>query len=120
MNISFVDVRDVATAHIVAMTCPEAAGNRHIATSANLFLGATADIIAKEFKPYGYETASLGEPVLEAGMFKSDNTRMREVLGIKPIPIEDTFIEMAYNLIETGKVEKKPGYKGPPAQVSAL
>ena len=38
-NISFnvIDVRDVARAHISAMTVPEAAGNRHILASSNVW-----------------------------------------------------------------------------------
>ncbi len=36
MNMSCIDVRDVATAHIKAMTIPEAAGQRHLVAYTNL------------------------------------------------------------------------------------
>jgi hypothetical protein len=38
---------------------------------------------------------------------------MRSILGINPIPSEQTVIEMAYSLIELGVVPRKPQYHGP-------
>lgn len=37
LNSTLVDVRDVAKAHIIAMTLPEAAGNRHILSTGNIW-----------------------------------------------------------------------------------
>ena len=38
--------------------------------------------------------------------------KMRDILGIEPIPMKDMMIEMAYSMIENGFIPKKPGYKG--------
>ncbi|KAK2179079.1 hypothetical protein NP493_515g00002 [Ridgeia piscesae] len=45
---------------------------------------------------------------------KLDNTRMREVLGVEPRKIEDTYIDMVYSMIENGMIKKTKDYKGPP------
>ncbi len=47
------DVRDVAQAHIKAMTIPEAAGKRHIVYGQGMWLKEIAQILSKEFKPQG-------------------------------------------------------------------
>ena len=40
--------------------------------------------------------------------------QMREVLKIDPIPVKDSFIDMAYSLIDSGFVKKHKNYKGRP------
>ena len=39
--------------------------------------------------------------------------KMREILGVDPIKMEDSIIEMAYNMIESGKIKKTAKYTGP-------
>ena len=41
---------------------------------------------------------------------------MRNLLGIEPIPLKKTLIDMGYSVIEHGRVKKTAQYKGPPAQ----
>ena len=55
LNLPIVDVRDVATAHIRAMTAPQAAGERHLVHSANIWLDDLAKILDKEFRRHGYK-----------------------------------------------------------------
>lgn len=43
-NLAMVDVRDVAKAHINAMTVPEAAGNRHLLSSSNIWMSDMAKV----------------------------------------------------------------------------
>eukprot|EP00123_Amoebidium_parasiticum_P014667 comp22587_c0_seq2/m.34599 comp22587_c0_seq2/g.34599 ORF comp22587_c0_seq2/g.34599 comp22587_c0_seq2/m.34599 type:complete len:342 (-) comp22587_c0_seq2:189-1214(-) len=59
-SIGFVDVRDVAQAHIVAMTSPEAAGHRHVMTARCAFMKEEAAILDKEFGPKGYKYVHVG------------------------------------------------------------
>ncbi len=124
-----VDVRDVAVAHVKAMTLPEAAGHRHILASHPLWIKDIAQILSDEFRPLGYKI-----PLKEAPYFlmkiaslfdKSvkmilpswgkegvvDNTRMTQVLGIEPRSAKDTVVEMGYSLIERGFVNKTEKYK---------
>lgn len=49
-----VDVRDVATAHRLAMERPEAAGNRYICAGDHIWVQDMAKILAAEFNPRGY------------------------------------------------------------------
>ena len=55
LNFPIVDVRDVATAHIRAMTAPQAAGERHLVHAANIWMEDMAKILATEFGPHGYK-----------------------------------------------------------------
>ncbi|PIK36868.1 hypothetical protein BSL78_26293 [Apostichopus japonicus] len=131
LNIPAVDVRDVAKAHVVAMTEPEAAGNRHILSTDNIWWSEMAAYVAEEFKPQGYKIASVACPkvaIQVTALFdkdvksilphwntitKLDNTRMKEVLKIdEPIDLKTTVIDMAYSMIEGGFVKKTSKYRG--------
>ena len=130
--ITMIDVRDVAKAHIKCMTVPDAAGHRHLLSEGGhtytfLFL---ADCLAKEFNSQGYNVPTRKAPkfLLWLGsLFKQDiraaypyvgipwnanNGRMKNVLGLEPISIAESVVEMAYSMIELGMVTKAPGYKG--------
>jgi nucleoside-diphosphate-sugar epimerase len=53
LNFAIVDVRDVASAHIKAMTCPQAVGQRHLIVNTNMWLKEIAQHLSKEFKSQG-------------------------------------------------------------------
>lgn len=55
-----VDVRDVAAAHLAAMTVPGAAGHRHILVSGSLWMQDMARILQDEFKQQGVLPVSWG------------------------------------------------------------
>ena len=40
-------------------------------------------------------------------------TKMKEILGVEPIKMEDSLIEMVYTMIESGKIKKTAKYTGP-------
>ena len=128
-----VDVRDTAAAHIAALEKPEAAGNRYICINERLSMRDIAQIFADEFTPQGYKIPTKGIPkaVMWAAKFivsevkmiypmlgkqlNFSNKKMRGELGIEPRPVKETLIDMAYNAIEMGVVEKKPEYLGHPS-----
>ncbi|PIK56104.1 putative NADPH-dependent methylglyoxal reductase GRP2 [Apostichopus japonicus] len=130
---SVVDVRDVAKAHVVAMTLPEAAGHRHIVCGETAWFTDMTAIMKEEFGPQGYNPTTRTMPRMLCtilSFFDSsmrlvkdrweivtsfDNTRMREVLKIEPIQPKPCIIEMVYSLIELGRIHKTPQYKGRPA-----
>ena len=130
INLGLVDVRDVAHAHIKAMTLPEAAGHRHILCKQMMWCVELARIMQAEFKPQGYRVPTSVAPdfvVRVVGVFDRtvrgvvpsigrkrdcDNTRMKSVLGVMPRDIRDTIIDMCYSLIEHGLVMRTPNYKG--------
>ena len=125
-----VDVRDVAQAHINAMTIPEAAGNRHIVANQSMWFQDVAVIIDKEFRPHGYNVPTTNAPsflikfvsifdnslkMVTPGLGKIasyDNTRARDVLGIRFHEVKDTIVEMCYTMIDLGMVKKTQKYTG--------
>ncbi|KAF2361675.1 NAD-dependent epimerase/dehydratase [Trinorchestia longiramus] len=126
------DVRDVAQAHLECLTNPKAAGQRHIISSGGIWLKDINQILADEFKSQNYKVptrelpnvaiwlASLFNTSIRKDVyprlgatFEIDNSRMTNVLGIKPTPQKDSVLDMAYAMIELGIVPKANGYKGP-------
>jgi nucleoside-diphosphate-sugar epimerase len=100
------DVRDVALAHLRAAVRPEASGKRHIIASNKKFssMKEFADILREEFEQRGYDIAKEEEPG-PTNNTRVDNTRMIEVLGITPIALKNTLIDMANSFIEAGIAE---------------
>ena len=62
LNCNITDVRDVAQAHLVALTSPEAAGKRHLVVNHSVWMKDLAAIIQKELRPKGYFVPSLTAP----------------------------------------------------------
>ncbi|MFC0105687.1 SDR family oxidoreductase [Kibdelosporangium aridum] len=54
MGFAPVDVRDVATAHRLALQTPAAAGNRYIVAGEHMWTRDIAAVLAEEFNPLGY------------------------------------------------------------------
>ena len=138
VNFPLVDVRDVAAAHVAAMTVPEAAGHRHIVCAENLWYADIAGILASEFQPQGYKvpTAVCPDALLwlharfnrsskmilpsVGKVAKLDNGRMENVLGIKPRDVKEALLDMCYSLIEQGFVKKTSKYTPRKDQSAAL
>ncbi|XP_071498585.1 uncharacterized protein [Diadema antillarum] len=131
INFPVCDVRDVARAHVIAMTLPEAAGNRHIISPYNLWFKEMSEILRPEFRDKGYRPPTSVAPgflLRFAGLFsqnaktisqlsghvaKFSDTRLRHVLGITPYDPKDSLIDMAYSCIEKGFIVRKKGYYNP-------
>ncbi|EDO45294.1 predicted protein, partial [Nematostella vectensis] len=127
-NLGIVDVRDVAKAHISAITAPNAPGNRYIAVTGNMWVHETARILNDEFRPQGYKVPTMVAPKLglfAVALFDSSvrmilpevgkcvtfsNKKIKEDLGFAPRELKDTVIDMAYSMIEQGFVKKTPKY----------
>lgn len=133
-SMAVVDVRDVAKAHLVAMTLPEAAGHRHITASDLATLMEMSEIFKEEFAAQGYKPTTRAMPKFvisimavfsaQGRTLKSrwgretpfDNSRLKSVLKIEPRPLKESLVDMGYSLIETGIVPKTKEYKGRPAK----
>ena len=125
LHMLVVDVRDVARAHIIAMTKPEAAGNRHILSSAenSYSLVDIARYLANEFNNKGFRvpTRKAPKPLLWlvswfskevrtmypyiGTPFKAKINRLKEVLGIEVISVEKSVVEMGHSIIDLGMVK---------------
>ena len=126
-----VDVRDLAAAHIAAMETPAAAGKRFIVCkSPSMWMRELSEVITEEFGSQGYKIpswhipkpglwlAKFFSPVLArvypvlGKQFTYHTDRMREVLRIKHHNIENSIIDIGYNVTERGLVPQSNGYRG--------
>lgn len=119
---NIVDVRDVAAAHISAMTVPEAAGQRFCCYAETLWSKEISRILHDHFKGRGYRIPTIEFPDAFVRLFalfdKSvalildslgkdysiSNERIKRVLHWQPYPVQETIIAMAESMIEQGIV----------------
>ena len=123
-----IDVRDVATAIVNALTAEGAANKRHLLSADHMWYTQTAQILADEFSRFGYDVPTKRASYMYLWFnsifdkqcrkwltmvnkdFKLDNTRMKTVLGVKPRSVNTTLIDMGYSMIDTGLVKKPINY----------
>lgn len=125
LGFAAVDVRDVAWAHVTAMTHPEVAGRRFILALEHVSVLEIAQILARHFGPRGFKvptgrlpswllkvvamfdkTAGLVVPELGKRQDVS-NALARRVLGWTPRSLETAVVDMAESMIQYGIVGKK-------------
>ena len=117
LQFTCVDVRDVAAAHLAAMTTPEAAGQRFLCVAEQFWVAEAAEILNKHFAPRGYKIKMTILPswvVRIVAIFIKpvrltlrsldkethlDTSRIRKVLNWKPRKLEETIVEMAESMI---------------------
>jgi len=122
----WVDVRDVASAHIAAMTTPGAAGQRFCCATEFSWIDEVADILAKRFGPEGWKVPTRKLPnfmVRVVAMFdptvksvvsdlgrvrRVSSEKIRSVLGWQPHSLEEMTVSMGETMIERGIVSRKP------------
>lgn len=94
---SFVDVRDVAKAHIKAMQNPEAADKRFITSAASFTWQLVVDILHEQYP--SRKTASGGDGAGKRKIqYESDNSLSQKVLGIKYIDLKTSVIDTIESL----------------------
>jgi nucleoside-diphosphate-sugar epimerase len=117
-----VDVRDVADAHVAAMTVPEAAGQRFCCCIETYTVQDIAKILRRKYGARGYKVptirlpnfimrlAALRDPTVRLALkelgrhMQVSSARIRAVLNWKPRTLEDMVIAMADSMIEHGVV----------------
>jgi len=101
----WVDVRDVALAHVLAAEKPEAAGKRFFVIAEEPFSNRQiAQVIAKNFpdiKDLPTDKTPGGD-LAEEGVAKSDNSRSKEVLGLKYRDFNSTIVDTVKSLQQVG------------------
>ena len=123
MGFQICDVRDVAEAHIRAMTEEKAAGKRIAVTDSFLWFSEMADHLHEEYVNKKYKIPRKTIPHFAVRLFslfdketrsvlnelgvhrKLSNERLKNLLGIDPIPAKDSILETARTLIEQGVVK---------------
>jgi len=118
-----VDVRDVAAAHITAMTEPGAAGRRYVCTLPQVWFVDVASILDQRFGPEGFKIPtgqmpdfiprlmSIFNPVLRTitpslGVErKLDNARIHDELNWSPHSVEEMVVASGESLITHGVIK---------------
>ncbi|MEM9489106.1 MAG: aldehyde reductase [Myxococcota bacterium] len=122
MHWPVVDVRDVAAAHLAAMTAPAAAGRRFACTNGSTTMHEIAQILDRHFAERGYRIPTRKLPnwlVRLAAIFDKttrlivpdlgkrqdvSNTRIIETLDWQPRSVEEMVVSMGESMIEHGVV----------------
>lgn len=117
-----VDVRDVAAAHIAAMTNPKAAGKRFCCAIEHAWMSQVAAILQAHFAARGYRIPTRKVPDIVLHIFalfdkptrivvndigrrtNIDNTRIKTVLNWQPRSLEEMVVSMGESMIEHGVV----------------
>lgn len=100
----WVDVRDVAEAHVAAFEKPEAA-NKRFFTVAGLFSNReVANIIKKSFPRYKDlpSESTPGGDYPEGGLYSFNNKRSIEILGLKYKTLEESIVDTVQSLQAVG------------------
>ncbi|KAK6220216.1 nad dependent epimerase dehydratase [Colletotrichum tabaci] len=98
----YVDVRDMARAHVLALLKPEAGGKRFVIGGGGVSNQKIANIFRSTL-PKLADRIPRGEPdkaELPKGVFTLDASPAREVLGLEFISPEDTFKQIAIQLAQ--------------------
>lgn len=101
----WVDVRDLALGHVLAMEKSEAANKRFFITAGYFSNKEIAQIVAKHFPQYkdGLPSASTpGGDYPEGGVYKYNTKRVVDTLGIKFRSLEDSIVDLVKSLQAVG------------------
>lgn len=88
IGLGIVDVRDVAAAHVRALTAPNAPGNRYILAADSMFMTEIAGIVAEKYKPLGYKVGTKKAPYWLLWIVSFFDKQVRSILsnlGTKPL-----------------------------------
>jgi dihydroflavonol-4-reductase len=137
LSLAFSDVRDLATAHRLAMEVTVAAGNRYICADGPAWMADIARILKDEFASQGYRVSTRPVPpwVIRAAALVSDEAKLaadmvgsaheisaekaRRDLGWTQRPLRQTILETAELLIARGLVHPRRGHNSKPEPARA-
>ena len=101
----WVDVRDLALAHVKAAELPEAANKRFFVTAGYFSNEEVADIIRDKYPELKDKVPAKGTKGGEypsEGVFKYNNSRTKEVLGIEFRSLEESIVDTVKSLQAVG------------------
>jgi dihydroflavonol-4-reductase len=122
LGFSFVDVRDVAELHVLAMTAPEAAGERFLGAGPFLWMSDVAQILRDRLGPAAAKVPTRNVPNFVVRTMARFDPGLRTVvgdlgkrrnmssekaktrLGWSSRPIEETLVDTAESLMRVGAV----------------
>ncbi|KAH8816955.1 hypothetical protein F5884DRAFT_240895 [Xylogone sp. PMI_703] len=97
----YVDVRDLATAHLLAMTVPTAANNRYIICAGEVRSQEIADLIREDVPELRTRTpvGTPGGNLLPETAFGCSSAKAERELGLRFRSKRETFVELARQLV---------------------
>ncbi|KAF2724988.1 NAD(P)-binding protein [Polychaeton citri CBS 116435] len=101
----WVDVRDLALSHVLAIEKPEAANKRFFITSGHFSNREIANVVRDNFSEYKDKLpteSTLGGGYPEGGIYKVSAKRAEDILGIKWIPFEKSIVDAVKSLKSVG------------------
>jgi nucleoside-diphosphate-sugar epimerase len=104
-NFFWIDVRDLALAHVRAMERADAANKRFFLAASSYCNKDIVSIVQKRFPEYEKEMPGKdvkGGDFPEGGIYGFDNSRAREVLGIEFRGLEDSIVDLVQSLKAIG------------------
>ncbi|KAJ5761072.1 hypothetical protein N7520_008228 [Penicillium odoratum] len=109
-NHGYVDVRDLGLAHVLAIEKPEAGGKRFFTVSSHFSNKEIAEIIGQEF-PEFRDRLPAGEALVSGdypadGVYGFDNSRSREVLGLKFRTLTESVVDSVHSLLAVQEIAK--------------
>ncbi|KAJ5676120.1 NAD(P)-binding protein [Penicillium macrosclerotiorum] len=103
-NYLYVDVRDLALAHILAIEKPDAGGKRFFTVASHFSNKEITEIIGQEF-PEFCDRLPTGDALVPGeypvdGVYGFDNSRVREILGLAFRPLKESIVDAVHSLLE--------------------
>lgn len=98
----FVDVRDIALAHVRAIEREEAQGKRFFVTAGFFRNSEVVDIIKKNFPDLVGQFPESYEVLPKEFPFKYDNSRSKSILGLEYRSLEESITDLVKSLKEAG------------------
>jgi len=126
LQFHYINVWDVARAHLLAMTNPNAVGKRFVLCSGEIGFREIAQLVSHEFRPKGYSPVTMSAPkfVLQFLAFFGDRqaqgilssigrtlhispNNAKNILGLELKEDRNLFLEMTYAAIHAGLIPDK-------------
>ncbi|EXJ57963.1 dihydroflavonol-4-reductase [Cladophialophora yegresii CBS 114405] len=98
----WVDVRDVALAHVKALEVPEAGGKRFFVTAGHYSNADIAGIIKKNFPHLADKLPAEIKSDKPADVYDIDNSRSKQMLRLKYRTLEESITDTVKSLLEVG------------------
>ena len=98
----FVDVRDLALAHVRAVEVPEAAGQRFLITAGYMTNKDIVEIIRRNFPDMASNLPSKPQSDMPEDIYEYDNTRSLRILGLKYRSLEECVMDTVKSLQAVG------------------
>ncbi|KAI0190850.1 ketoreductase [Astrocystis sublimbata] len=97
---TWVDVRDVAMAHLKAMTLPEAGGNRFYIVGGHFSNKQIADVIRERFPQFANRLPADAVDDVPSDVYRFNNSKSKKVLGLNYTLFEKSIIDTVESMLD--------------------